>query len=62
LAREVETMGRIKRYVRKLTGMGDYSMYVILPKAVLRELRWRKGQKVVVRRSSDKIVIEDWKP
>lgn len=55
-------MGRIKRYVRKLTGMGDYSLYITLPKAVLKELRWRKGQKVTVRRSTNKIIIEDWKP
>jgi len=53
---------RIKRYVRKLAGIGEYSVYITLPKAILRELRWRKGQKVVIRRSSDKIIIEDWKP
>lgn len=53
---------RIKRYVRKLAGIGDYSLYITLPKPILRELRWRKGQKVVVRRSSNKIIIEDWKP
>jgi hypothetical protein len=60
-----ETMAarrRIKRYVRKLTGMGEYSSYITLPKPILRELRWRKGQKVVVRISSNRIVIEDWEP
>lgn len=56
------TRSRIKRYVRKLTGMGDYSCYITLPKPILKELRWRKGQKLVIRRSSNKIVIEDWKP
>ncbi len=55
-------MGRIKRYIRKLTGMGDYSLYITLPKPILKELRWRKGQKVTVRRSGSKIIIEDWKP
>jgi len=55
-------MKRIKRYVRKLAGIGDYSLYITLPKPILRELRWRKGQKVVVRRSGSKILIEDWKP
>ena len=53
---------RIKRYVRKLMGMGDYSLYITLPKPILRELRWRKRQKVVVRRSGSRIIIEDWKP
>jgi len=51
-----------KQHVRKLTGMGKYSSYITLPKPILRELRWRKGQKVVIRRSRDRIVIEDWKP
>jgi hypothetical protein len=63
--KEETTMGagkRIKRYVRKLAGIGEYSLYITLPKPVLRELRWRKGQKVVVRRSSNRIIIEDWKP
>jgi hypothetical protein len=51
-----------KRHVRKLARMGAYSLYITLPKPILRELRWRKGQKVVARRSGDKIIIEDWKP
>jgi antitoxin component of MazEF toxin-antitoxin module len=51
-----------KRHVRKLAAMGNYSLYVTLPKSVVKELRWRKGQKVVARKLGDKIVIEDWKP
>ena len=46
--------------VRKLAGMGEYSVYVTLPKSMLKELGWRKGQKVVARRSGKKLVIEDW--
>jgi bifunctional DNA-binding transcriptional regulator/antitoxin component of YhaV-PrlF toxin-antitoxin module len=37
-------------------------MYVTLPKTILRKLKWRKGQKVVIRKSGSRIVIEDWKP
>ena len=49
-----------KGAVRKLAAMGDYSVYITLPKSALKELGWRKGQNVVARRSGSKIVIEDW--
>lgn len=49
-----------KGEVRKLTAMGDYSMYIVLPRSAIRELGWRKGQKVVARRVGKRIVIEDW--
>ena len=56
------TRRRQQGSVRKLTGVGDYSTYVTLPSADLAALKWRRGQKVVVRRSGDKLIIEDWKP
>jgi len=46
--------------VRKLTRIGAYSYYVTLPKDALVELGWRRGQKLVVRRSGRKLIIEDW--
>jgi hypothetical protein len=49
-----------KGAVRKLAPMGDYSLYITLPKSAIQELGWRKGQKVVARRYGRKIVIEDW--
>jgi|ETNmetMinimDraft_26_1059896.scaffolds.fasta_scaffold92454_1 antitoxin component of MazEF toxin-antitoxin module len=56
------TKRKQKGEVRKLTPMGDYSVYIVLPRSAIKELGWRKGQKVVARRSGRKIVIEDWKP
>ncbi|MCK5510978.1 AbrB/MazE/SpoVT family DNA-binding domain-containing protein [Candidatus Parcubacteria bacterium] len=48
--------------IRKLTRMGGgRSMGLTLPVEILRELGWRKKQKVVVKRTGKRIVIEDWK-
>ena len=46
--------------VRKITvtGRGTYSM--TLPKAMVRNLKWRKGQRVVVERKGNTLVIRDF--
>ncbi len=47
--------------VRKVTTTGKTgTYYVTLPKAMVKELGWRKGQKVTVSRQKDGIVIQDW--
>ena len=48
--------------VRKLikTGRGA-SIYVTLPIEVVRELKWRAGQKVVVKQRGKNLIISDWK-
>ena len=48
--------------MRKIGKTGTYTYYVTLPKSVVDDLSWRDGQKVVVKKSGTKIVIEDWKP
>ncbi len=57
----IQKKRRGPRNVRKLGMTGTYTYYLTLPKGVVEELGWREGQKLVVRRSGDKIVIEDWK-
>ena len=47
--------------IRKLTKTGNGSVTITLPIEIVRELKWRKKQKVVVRKSGSKIIIEDWK-
>jgi len=47
--------------IRKLTKTGGKSIGVTLPIEIVRELNWRERQKVVVRRSGKKVIIEDWK-
>lgn len=44
---------------RKLTTTGGYSGYVTLPKAFLRALGWRKGQRLAVSRRKGAVVIRD---
>lgn len=50
-----------ERAVRKLTKTGAGSITVTLPIEIVRELKWRTGQKVVIKKSGAKVVIEDWK-
>lgn len=36
-------------------------MTVTIPIEYIRELKWRERQKVTVRKSGKKLIIEDWK-
>ncbi len=47
--------------VRKLTMTGQYTYYATIPKEFIQALGWRKKQKLTVRLSGRKIIIEDWK-
>ena len=48
--------------VRKLqrTGEDGGSYMVTLPKEMIEQLGWRKGQKVVISKTGDALVIADW--
>jgi len=57
-------MGRRKienKNIRKLGTSGQKSITVTLPIEIVRGLKWRKGQKVVVKKQGGRVVIEDWK-
>ncbi|EKE20777.1 MAG: hypothetical protein ACD_7C00489G0008 [uncultured bacterium] len=47
--------------IRKLTKVGKQSICVAIPIEIVRELGWRERQKVVVKKSGSKLIIEDWK-
>jgi hypothetical protein len=47
--------------VRKIGKVGKYSYCVTLPREIIRALRWRQRQRVVVSLEGDAIVIRDWK-
>ena len=48
--------------IRKLTRMGGgRSIGITLPIEMIKELKWREKQKVVVDKRGDKIIIKDWK-
>ena len=46
--------------IRKIYGHGN-SLGVTLPREVLNFLKWRKGQKVVVKKRGNGLTITDWK-
>ena len=47
--------------VRKLQKQGNGTMTVALPAGMVRELRWKDGQKLVVKKNGATLVIVDWK-
>ncbi|MFT7507811.1 MAG: hypothetical protein ACI92I_000980 [Acidimicrobiales bacterium] len=49
------------REVRKLYKTTAGSVLVSLPIELVRELKWRDGQKVVVKKRGEGISIVDWK-
>ena len=51
-----------EKNIRKLTKMGrGRSMGITLPIEIIGKLEWKEHQKVVVKLSGKKIIIEDWK-
>ena len=48
------------RNIRKILKRGD-SYTITLPIDMVRELKWRERQKLVLKMSGKKIIIEDWK-
>jgi hypothetical protein len=50
-----------ERNIRKLTRTGgEKSISLTLPIEYIRELKWKDRQKVTVRKSGKKLIIEDW--
>ena len=46
---------------RKITKTGDYTYYVTIPHKYIQALGWKLKQKVAVKLSGKKVIIEDWK-
>lgn len=51
-----------ERNIRKIQKQANGSTTVTLPAELLRELKWKPKQKVVVRKRGATLVIEDWVP
>lgn len=47
--------------VRKLTRLGSHSFYALIPPRIIRALKWKKGQKLIVERRGEEVVIRDWR-
>jgi len=51
----------VNKNIRKLTKLGGKSIGLTLPIEIVRELKWKERQKVVVKKIGRKLIIEDWK-
>jgi len=49
-----------KQHIRKLTHTGNGSYYVVIPPEIIRNLKWKERQKLVVNRRGKSIIISDW--
>ena len=56
-------MKKIIEDTRKLTMTGGTTYYLTLPQSMIKQLKWKKGEKKTIRlvESENRIVIEDWK-
>lgn len=50
----------LMKYIRKVTRVGLRSLSVVIPAQIVDELQIREKQKMTIRRSGKKIIIEDW--
>lgn len=46
--------------IRKITKLGKWSYGITLPIDIVRKLKWKERQKVVVKLRGKKISIKDW--
>ena len=51
---------RRKKFVRKLTKLGKYTYYIVVPKILIDDLHWRERQKLVVFRRGKGLLVKDW--
>lgn len=50
-----------ERNIRKITKMGGGASYgVTIPIEMMRSLKWKERQKVVVKKAGKKLIITDW--
>lgn len=47
--------------IRKIIKNGRGSYYINIPKELMKELRWKERQKLVIKRKGKDIVVSDWK-
>lgn len=47
--------------IRKIIKNGRGSYYINIPKVLMDEIKWKERQKLIIKRSGQKIIISDWK-
>jgi len=51
----------MKKYIRKVTRVGKRSLSVVIPAEIVKELKIKERQKLVITRKGKTISISDWK-
>ncbi|NQU77522.1 hypothetical protein HQ544_02380 [Candidatus Falkowbacteria bacterium] len=46
--------------IRKISSMGNHSLGLTIPIEILRELKWREKQKVIVKKRGRGLIVVDW--
>ena len=54
-------MKKVTEDVRKLSVIAGTTYYITFPQEMIRQLRWKKGEKKIIKLGRGKITIEDWK-
>jgi hypothetical protein len=49
-----------EQQVRNLTSNSTGTYSISLPKTLIQELRWQRGQRLVVSKQGKKLIIHDW--
>ena len=47
--------------VRKITKFGKFSYGITFPKELVKKLKWKERQKVIVKLRGKSLIIKDWK-
>ena len=48
------------KFIRKATRVGKRSIAIVIPSEIVKSLKIRERQKLTLRQSGKKIIIEDW--
>lgn len=51
-----------EQQIRNLTTNSTGTYSVSVPINLIQELRWRRGQRLVVTKQGKKLIIQDWQP
>jgi len=56
-------MKKVTEDIRKLGATGRGTTYFLtFPQEMIKQLKWKKGEKKIVKLDDKRLVIEDWKP
>ncbi len=50
----------MKKYIRKVTRVGKRSLSIIIPAKLVKELKIRERQKLVISQRGKTLIIKDW--